>query len=49
MRGIGYGAGVQGSIQGLRGSQGMLEDLMFDVHHYDDARVVAGAAPARHI
>ena len=40
MRGIGYGAGVQSSIQGIRGSQGMLEDLMYDVHQYDDARVV---------
>ena len=42
MRSISYGAGVQGSIQGLRGSQGMLEDLMFDVNRFDDARVVTG-------
>jgi ABC-type multidrug transport system fused ATPase/permease subunit len=39
MRGISYGAGVQGSIQGLRSSQGMLEDLMTDLHRYEDARV----------
>ena len=42
MRGLGYGAGVQGSIQGLRGSQGMLEDLMFDVRRYDAAHIVTG-------
>ncbi len=47
MRGIGYGAGVQSSIQGIRSSQGMLEDLMIDVHQYDDARVVADAAPPK--
>ena len=28
LRSITYGAGVQGAIQGLRASQGMLEDLM---------------------
>jgi ATP-binding cassette subfamily B protein len=45
MRGIGYGAGLQSSIQGIRSSQGMLEDLMFDVHQYDENRVVADSAP----
>ena len=44
MRCIGYGAGVQGSIQGLRGSQGMLEDLMFDLNRFDAARITAGGA-----
>ena len=42
MRGIGYGASVQGSFQSLRGSQGMLEDLMSDLNRFDDARITTG-------
>jgi ATP-binding cassette, subfamily B, bacterial len=42
MRGLGYGASVQGSFQGLRGSQGMLEDLMFDLNRFDNARITTG-------
>ena len=42
MRSISYGAALQSSIQGLRGSQGMLEDLMFDLHRFEDARVSSG-------
>ena len=49
MRGLSYGAGVQGAIQSLRGSQGMLEDLMFDVRRFDAAQIVPPRAGARHL
>jgi ATP-binding cassette, subfamily B, bacterial len=42
MRSISYGASVQGSIQSLRSSQGMLEDLMSDLGRFDAARVSSG-------
>ena len=42
LRCISYGSGVQGSIQGLRSSQGMLEDLMFDLRRFEDARTSLG-------
>jgi ATP-binding cassette, subfamily B, bacterial len=41
MRSISYGAGVQGSIQGFRGAQGLLEDLMYDVNRFDAAKINA--------
>ena len=44
MRSISYGAGVQNSIQNLRGSQGMLEDLMTDLRSFDAARVRSGGS-----
>jgi ABC-type multidrug transport system fused ATPase/permease subunit len=42
LRAITYGAGVQASIQGLRFAQGLLDDLMFDLRRFDDARVSPG-------
>ena len=42
LRGITYGAGVQGAIQGLRFAQGLLEDLMFDLNRFRDERFVSG-------
>ncbi len=42
LRSVGYGSAFQGSIQGLRASQGMLEDLTYDIHRFDDARVTPG-------
>jgi ATP-binding cassette subfamily B protein len=42
LRSISYGAGVQGAIQGFRFAQGLLEDLMFDLGRFDDARVSLG-------
>jgi len=42
LRGITYGAGVQGSIQGLRYTQGLLEDLMFDLDRFQEARIRPG-------
>jgi ATP-binding cassette subfamily B protein len=42
LRGVTYGAGVQGAIQGLRFAQGLLEDLMFDLRRFDDARFSPG-------
>ena len=42
LRSVSYGSGVQGSIQGLRSSQGMLEDLTYDIHRFDDARITPG-------
>jgi ABC-type multidrug transport system fused ATPase/permease subunit len=42
MRSISYGAAVQNSIQGLRGSQGMLEDLTSELRRFDDARISSG-------
>jgi ATP-binding cassette subfamily B protein len=42
LRGVGYGAGVQGSIQGLRFAQGLLDDLMYDLGRFQEARVDPG-------
>jgi ATP-binding cassette subfamily B protein len=42
LRSVGYGSAVQNSIQGLRASQGMLEDLMFDLRRFADARATPG-------
>ena len=42
LRSVSYGSAVQNSIQGLRSSQGLLEDLMVDLHRFDDARVTPG-------
>jgi ABC-type multidrug transport system fused ATPase/permease subunit len=42
LRAISYGAGVQGAIQGLRFAQGLLEDLMYDLGRFEDARVIVG-------
>ncbi len=41
MRSISYGAGVQGAIQGFRGNQGLLEDLMYDINRFDAAQINA--------
>ncbi len=41
MRSISYGAGIQGSIQSYRSSQGLLEDLMYDINRFDAARIHA--------
>ncbi len=42
LRSVSYGSAVQNSIQGLRSSQGLLEDLMFDLRRFADARVIPG-------
>ncbi len=42
LRGISYGAGVQGSIQGYRFAQGLLEDLVLNLDLFDDAQVSSG-------
>ena len=42
LRGVSYGAGIQGAIQGLRFAQGLLEDLMVDLGRFQDARVESG-------
>ncbi len=42
LRSVSYGSGVQGSIQGLRASQGMLEDITLQLRRYDDVRVSSG-------
>ncbi len=42
LRSVGYGSAVQSSIQGLRGSQGLLEDVMRELHRFDEARVTSG-------
>jgi ATP-binding cassette, subfamily B, bacterial len=42
LRGISYGSGVQGSIQGLRFAQGLLEDLMANLDRFGDAQVTPG-------
>ena len=39
LRSVGYGSAVQGSIQGFRANQGLLEDLMSEIRRFDDARV----------
>ena len=42
LRSVSYGSAVQNSIQSLRSSQGLLEDLMFDLRRFADARVIPG-------
>jgi ATP-binding cassette subfamily B protein len=42
LRGVTYGAGVQGSIQGLRFAQGLLEDLMYDLDRFEEDRYIGG-------
>ncbi len=42
LRSVSYGSGVQGSIQGLRANQGLLEDLTVDLRRFEAARVRAG-------
>ena len=42
LRSVSYGSTVQGSIQGLRASQGMMEDLTLALHRFEDARVTNG-------
>ncbi len=42
LRSVSYGSSVQGSIQGLRGSQGMLEDITRQLGRYEDARTRSG-------
>jgi ABC-type multidrug transport system fused ATPase/permease subunit len=42
LRSVSYGSSVQGSIQGLRASQGMLEDVMRELRRYQDARTSPG-------
>lgn len=38
LRAVNYGTALQGAFQGLRGSQGMLEDLLVDIETLDDSR-----------
>jgi ATP-binding cassette, subfamily B, bacterial len=42
LRSVSYGASFQGSILGLRSSQGMLEDLMIDLNRFEKARITPG-------
>jgi ATP-binding cassette, subfamily B, bacterial len=42
LRSVSYGAIIQGSIQGLRQSQGMLEDVKGALDRFDEARVTPG-------
>ncbi len=42
LRSVSYGSTFQGSIQGLRSSQGMLEDLTYDLHRFDAAQISPG-------
>jgi ABC-type multidrug transport system fused ATPase/permease subunit len=43
LRSVTYGSAVQNAIQGLRASQGLLEDLTFDLRRFADARATPGA------
>jgi ATP-binding cassette, subfamily B, bacterial len=46
LRSVSYGSAVQGSIQGFRANQGLLEDLLYDLNRFDEARVhVGGRVP----
>ncbi len=46
LRSVSYGSNVQGAIQGFRANQGLLEDLMYDLNRFDEARVhVGGRVP----
>ena len=42
LRSVSYGSTVQTSIQGLRASQGLLEDVLSDLRRFEDARVSSG-------
>jgi ATP-binding cassette, subfamily B, bacterial len=42
LRSISYGSTVQSSIQRLRASQGMLEDVLNDLRRFEEARVTPG-------
>jgi ABC-type multidrug transport system fused ATPase/permease subunit len=42
LRSVSYGSAVQGSIQGLRASQGLLADLTFDLRRFEGARISPG-------
>lgn len=42
LRSVSYGSSVQSSIQGLRASQGMLEDVLHDLRRFEDARTKPG-------
>jgi ABC-type multidrug transport system fused ATPase/permease subunit len=42
LRSVGYGSTVQSSIQGLRGAQGMLEDVTRELSRFEEARVSPG-------
>lgn len=42
LRSVSYGSSVQGCIQGLRGSQGMLEDVTRQLHRYEEAPASTG-------
>ena len=43
LRSVSYGSSLQSAIQGIRGSQGMLEDVTTDLRRFDEARVSSGA------
>jgi ATP-binding cassette, subfamily B, bacterial len=42
LRSVSYGASLQTSIQGVRGSQGMLDDVMSNLHRFEEARISSG-------
>jgi ABC-type multidrug transport system fused ATPase/permease subunit len=42
LRSVSYGSNIQSSIQGLRASQGLLEDVTRELGRFDDARVEPG-------
>ena len=42
LRSVSYGSNIQSSIQGLRASQGLLEDVTRDLGRFDDARMSPG-------
>jgi ATP-binding cassette, subfamily B, bacterial len=42
LRSVSYGSSVQSSIQGLRGAQGLLEDVTHDLRRFEDARISPG-------
>ncbi len=42
LRSVGYGSNIQSSIQGLRSSQGLLEDVTRELGRFEDARVEPG-------
>ncbi len=42
LRSVSYGSSVQTSVQGLRASQGLLEDVLRDLQRFDDARTHPG-------
>jgi ATP-binding cassette, subfamily B, bacterial len=42
LRSVSYGSSIQSSIQGLRASQGLLEDVLSDLRRFEDARIAPG-------